>query len=148
MYFSFFLITAKRRSLDVIGIWNKKWPLYHGFWFRILGISRKPHTMALAQPMAGEQLGSERQLLDASGCFLLLPSSQSNHRVQTLKCLSSLHPYWCFGWVRSVIFESDVLILAARPVSVSSTAVWGCGFLTEEKKLEDAEEHISCTSTL
>ena len=45
-------------------------------------------------------------------------------------------------------FESDGLILPTCPASVSSMAVWGCGFLEEERKgVWGMSEHISCTST-
>lgn len=47
--------------------------MYHGFCFQIWGAGHKWHTVAVAQSMADKQLGSKRQLLDASMCFLLLP---------------------------------------------------------------------------
>lgn len=88
-------------------------------WFLLQDSRCQPQTACHGPcPACGWQEAGKQE--EAFGCFKVLSAaataaSQSNRRVQTWKRLSSLHPCWCFGWVRSVILNllswSSLLVL-------------------------------------
>lgn len=107
-------------------VWNKKYPLYHGFCFRVWGVSHKPDTMLLAQPMARQQEAA----LECPNVFCVA-SSQNNQKAQTWKDISRQHPCWGSDWVRSVVL--NLLSSSSSPAWVSSTDVGGVDSLQRKQ---------------